>query len=123
MHVTTNRSRNRFNEGMCEMNKQMNSTIGDFASDTRATVAGGIDEVADRIDQAASSLSQGAAAFTNKAATKAKDTLDSAVDYVREYDVDAMVNSAKRYAKANPVQVLIGALVVGFVAGRMLRRS
>jgi ElaB/YqjD/DUF883 family membrane-anchored ribosome-binding protein len=105
------------------MNKQTNSTIGDYVNDGRAAVAGGIEEVAERVDQAASSLSQGAAAFTNKAATKAKDTLDSAVDYVRDYDVDAMVDNAKRYAKANPIQVLIGALVVGFVAGRMLRRS
>jgi len=112
-----------FNEGMCEMNKQTNSTIGDYVNDGRAAVAGGLEEVADRVENAASNLGKGATAFTNKAVDKAKDTLDSAVDYVRDYDVDAIVDNAKRYAKANPVQVLIGALVVGFVAGRMLRRS
>ncbi len=105
------------------MNKQTTSNIGDYVNDGRAAVVGGIEEVADRLENVGSSLGKGAANFTNKAVDKAKDTLDSAADYVREYDVDAMVKSATRYAKANPMQVLIGALVVGFVAGRMLRRS
>jgi len=37
--------------------------------------------------------------------------------------VDAMVDDVKRYAKSNPVPVLLGALAVGFLVGRMLRRD
>ena len=105
------------------MNRQTNSTMGqqavDFVNESRASVAGGIGEVADSLDQAASSLGNGAANL----ADKAKETLDSAADYVREYDVNAIVSSAKRYAKTNPIAMMLGALAVGFVAGQMLRRD
>jgi len=104
------------------MNKQtsdMGDQATDYLKDARASAADAVADVAERADQAASRISQGAVNF----ADKAKARLDNAAEYVREFDVDAMVDDVKRYAKSNPVPMLIGALAVGFLAGRMLRRD
>ena len=56
-------------------------------------------------------------------ASRAKAQFDSAASQVREFDVDAMVDDAKRYAQANPFPMLLGALAIGLMAGRRLRRD
>jgi ElaB/YqjD/DUF883 family membrane-anchored ribosome-binding protein len=109
-------------EGIVEMNKQtsdMGEQAADYLKDARASAVDAVADVADRADQAATRLGNVAVNF----ADKAKARLDNAADYVREFDVDAMVDDVKRYAKSNPVPMLLGALAVGFLAGRMLRRD
>jgi ElaB/YqjD/DUF883 family membrane-anchored ribosome-binding protein len=57
--------------------------------------------------------------IANKAAGKVKDT----AAYFRNRDVNAIVEDARKYVVANPGPALVGALVVGFFAGRLLRRG
>ena len=50
------------------------------------------------------------------------DAFNRVVDYVRQNGVDAL-DEVTRYARTHPAQALIGAAVIGFIAGRMVRRS
>lgn len=57
--------------------------------------------------------------FANKAAGKFKDT----TAYFRERDMNDVVADVRKYLVAHPGPALAGAVVVGFVAGRLLRRD
>jgi hypothetical protein len=53
----------------------------------------------------------------------AKERLDSTVDYFRQHDVRAITNDVRGYLQSHPTQALIGAMVLGFLAGRAIRRA
>jgi ElaB/YqjD/DUF883 family membrane-anchored ribosome-binding protein len=57
--------------------------------------------------------------FTNKAAGKVKDT----AAYFRNRDMNVIVEDARKYVVAHPGPALVGALVIGFFAGRLIRRD
>ena len=54
---------------------------------------------------------------------KVHDMVDDTVDYVRKQDFKAMMNDLTGYVKSHPGQALLGAVIVGFVAGRLVRRG
>ena len=58
-------------------------------------------------------------AFADKATAKAKD----AAQYFRTHETKEVVADVRKYLVAHPGQALAGAAVVGFVAGRLLRRD
>ena len=47
---------------------------------------------------------------------------DDTVGYFRDNDARAMADDLKSYVKSHPAQALIGAIAIGFFAGRMIRR-
>jgi hypothetical protein len=49
--------------------------------------------------------------------------VDDTVDYVRKLDFKGMMKDVTGYVKSHPGQALIGAVLVGFVAGRFVRRG
>jgi len=49
--------------------------------------------------------------------------IDDAVEFVRDGGLRTMADDAASYLKAHPTQALIGAVVLGFWAGRMARRG
>ena len=49
--------------------------------------------------------------------------VNSAMQYVRECDAKAMARDVASYAKTHPVHALAGALAVGMLAGRFMRRG
>ena len=53
----------------------------------------------------------------------AREKVNSAVDYFRENDARAITNDVKGYLQSHPTQALIGAVVLGFLAGRVIRRA
>ena len=56
------------------------------------------------------------------AAHQVKEQVDSTVSYFREHDAKAVMNDLTSYVKSHPTQALIGAAIVGFIAGRLVRR-
>jgi ElaB/YqjD/DUF883 family membrane-anchored ribosome-binding protein len=104
------------------MNNEVTSVIGDVAS---------------RAQDKASELGQRASEFGHKAVgaidghrgtaanalDSAADTLGASADYVRGNKLADMVSDLGKFVKANPGPALVGAVVVGFCAGRMLRRN
>jgi ElaB/YqjD/DUF883 family membrane-anchored ribosome-binding protein len=49
------------------------------------------------------------------------DTLDATAQYLRDHQVKDMMSDVQSFIKAHPAQALIGAAVVGFLAGRSIR--
>ena len=52
------------------------------------------------------------------AASTVRDRFDDTVGYFRDHDARAMADDLKSYVKSHPAQALIGAIAIGFVAGR-----
>ena len=49
--------------------------------------------------------------------------LSATADYVRDNTMRDAMADLKSYVKAHPTQALVGAVVVGFMAGRLLQRD
>lgn len=90
-------------------------SAADSVKDTITGTVGAIDAqrkpLANGIDTAASRLHSGA------------DSLENTASYLRKNKVGDMVDDISGLVKAYPTVALIGAVVVGFAAGRMLRRG
>ena len=78
----------------------MDHTTFESASDTIKDTLHGLGDTAARVSE------------------RVSDTIDDAASYVRN---DAW-DDVQRVVKANPVAALVGAVAVGFVVGRLLRR-
>jgi len=81
--------------------------------------ARGVQQTADAIRSAADRLPERPREFAGGAA----DALDGTARYLREKRPQDMLSDLKEQAKASPVAFLLAAAAVGFLAGRMLRRS
>ena len=57
------------------------------------------------------------------AVTYARERLEHAADYFRDREPREILDDVMEYAKTHPTQALIGAVVLGFVAGHLIRRS
>ena len=57
------------------------------------------------------------------ATSQVRERIDDAVQYFRERGVQDVADDLARYVKSHPTQALIGAAVLGFVAGQLIRRS
>ena len=58
-----------------------------------------------------------------QAAAGVSDQFSSIVEYFRDNGVQEVMDDVTGYVKSHPAQALIGMAVLGFVAGRMARRS
>jgi ElaB/YqjD/DUF883 family membrane-anchored ribosome-binding protein len=85
----------------------------------RGSAAIALDSAAAGVHAHADKLPPTVSPFAHQAADKLVDT----ADYVRENKMRDMWADLEGYLKAHPTQALLGAVVVGFCAGRMLRRS
>ena len=84
-------------------------------------------------ESAASTLDSAAAGIRSKAeslpggpqvgqfANQAADKLGATAQYLREHEVKDMMSEVESFIKAHPTQALLGAVVVGFLAGRGMR--
>jgi hypothetical protein len=101
------------------------SRIGQSAASAvesgRTTAADGLHTTAEGIRSASERLPGGPKVreFANRTA----DGLDRTVRYLRETQASDMWADIQEGAKARPVPFLVGAVAIGFVAGRMLRRG
>jgi ElaB/YqjD/DUF883 family membrane-anchored ribosome-binding protein len=116
-----------------------------FSSDTVADAAGRAQEQAKRYGQramdavesgrqsAASTLDSAASGIRSKAdalpggedvgrfARRAADKIGGAAQYLRDHEVKDMMSEVQSFIKEHPAQALLGAAVVGFLAGRSMR--
>jgi hypothetical protein len=87
----------------------------------RTTAAARLHSTAESLRSASNRLPGGPKVqqFANRTA----DGLDRTVRYLREHQAQDMWVDIQEGAKARPVPFLIGALALGFVAGRLMRRG
>jgi ElaB/YqjD/DUF883 family membrane-anchored ribosome-binding protein len=102
---------------------QKASDLGHDAVDAidarRGTAANGLDSAAAGVHANADKLPPSMSGFAHQAA----DGFGVSASYLRENKLGDMVADLEAYLKAHPGQALAGAVVLGFFAGRMLRRD
>ncbi|MBI3789513.1 MAG: hypothetical protein HY275_01370 [Gemmatimonadetes bacterium] len=91
----------------------------DMASDAFRT---GRTATADMLDGAASKLTSGSDKMADAGHGMA-DRLGASASYVRDNGAKAMLADMETLVKAHPGKFLLGAIVVGFLAGRALSRD
>lgn len=113
-------------EGFEKASKEVASeaaSMGHRAADAiesgRQTAVRGVQQTADAIRSAAERLPDKA----REVAGSATQMLDGTARYLREKNPQDMLSDLKEQTKANPVAFLLGAVAVGFLVGRMLRRG
>ena len=84
----------------------------------RQSAASGLANAAEGLRAKAEELPSGKVAGM---AHQTADGLRSTADYLREHDMSDMARDAQDFVKAHPFQALLGAAVVGFLAGRAAR--
>lgn len=120
-----------------------NKSVGSVL-DTLNAAASSIGDAAERIQVKASELGEQASAFGHDAvhaidarrktaasgldsvgqfAHQAGDKVEATATYVRDTKVRDMFSDITAYVKVHPTQAIVGAVVLGFLAGRMLRRN
>lgn len=87
----------------------------------RQRAASGLEDAADKLHDAADKLPGGER--VSHAAHSTADALGATGRYVRKHSVGEMFDSLGEFVKAHPTQALVGAVVVGFLVGRGMRRN
>jgi len=91
----------------------------DAVESGRESAASTLDSAAAGIRSKASSLPGGPQ--VGQYAHQAADKLGATAQYLREHEVKDMMSEVENFIKAHPAQALLGAAVVGFLAGRGMR--
>jgi ElaB/YqjD/DUF883 family membrane-anchored ribosome-binding protein len=81
------------------------------------SAASGMESAADKIRER-TQYSDGVQA---KAGTKVAEGMEKTAGYLKEHDTNEMVDDLEKYVREHPVQALAGAVVGGFLVGRILR--
>jgi hypothetical protein len=110
---------------MAETDWATGSRLGQSAADAvdsgRRAAADGIQTAAETLRSATDRLPGGPA--VREYANRTAEGLDRTVHYLRERNPRDMWMDLQEGAKARPVPFILGALALGFVAGRLLRRA
>jgi ElaB/YqjD/DUF883 family membrane-anchored ribosome-binding protein len=83
----------------------------------------GIDRAAQGMESAADTLREKAAGkegLTAEAGTKLADGMERTAGYLKEHDTAAILDDMETYVREHPMQALAGAVVGGFLIGRLL---
>jgi ElaB/YqjD/DUF883 family membrane-anchored ribosome-binding protein len=83
----------------------------------------GIDRAAEGVQSAADRIRDRAeerGGMTAEAGTKVADTMERSAQYLREHDSEQIFDDVERYVREHPVQAVAGAIVGGFIIGRLL---
>jgi ElaB/YqjD/DUF883 family membrane-anchored ribosome-binding protein len=96
--------------GIDQAANRIQDKVSDFGSK--------VGDVADAAERKGAKIVEG----IENAASTVRDRLDDTVSYFRDNDARRMADDLTSYVKSHPAQALIGAIAIGFFAGRMIRR-
>lgn len=107
-----------------EMSSQAQQKAAEYGERTRQQVESGKEQAAEGMEQTAGKLrerTQGQDGMQAKVGERAAEGMEKTASYLREHDTNEMVDDVERYVKEHPGQAVLGAVVAGFVIGRILR--
>lgn len=102
-----------------EQAKRYGQRAMDAVNAGRETAASKLDSAASGIRSKADSLPGGA--DVSQFARRAADKIGGAAQYLREHEVKDVMSEVESFVKEHPAQALLGAAVIGFLAGRSMR--
>jgi uncharacterized protein YjbJ (UPF0337 family) len=103
---------------------QAKEKAGEYADKARDQAEVRKDQAAGGMESAASQIREkvaGSDGMTAQAGTKVAEGMESAATYLRGHDTNEMWHDFESYARTHPGQTLAGAVVAGFLLGRLLR--
>jgi ElaB/YqjD/DUF883 family membrane-anchored ribosome-binding protein len=114
----------RSQEKAQEMAGKAREAAGEYGHKAQDQLDKGTDQAAGGLEQAADKLrsqtgnSEGMPA---QAGAKVADSMETTASYLREHNTEEILNDVEHYVKEHPTQALVGAVVAGFMIGRVLR--
>jgi hypothetical protein len=102
-----------------EQAKRYGQRAMDAVESGRESAASSLDNAASGIRAKADSLPGGP--DVSRFARRAADKIGGAAQYLRDHEVKDMMSEVQSFVKEHPAQALLGAAVVGFLAGRSRR--
>jgi ElaB/YqjD/DUF883 family membrane-anchored ribosome-binding protein len=119
MKSTTDEMQEKASE-MTEKTKEQATQVKDRAMEQaesgKQRAASGLHSAAEQLRTRA-----GEEGTTGQVATKAADTMERSASYLQEHEVSEIWDDFERMVKDHPMQAAAGALVAGFVLGRIMR--
>jgi ElaB/YqjD/DUF883 family membrane-anchored ribosome-binding protein len=100
-----------------ERTQQVGEQARERAEQGRERAAGGMASAAEKLRE----QSEGQSGMRAEVGTKAADTMERGASYLREHDTQEIVDDVEKYVREHPMQALAGAVVGGFIIGRILR--
>ena len=114
----------RAQERAGEMAEQAQEKAGNVATMARERTDQGKEKAAEGMQTAAEKIrerSESREGMQAQVGTRVADTLEKTSGYLREHDTNEMWDDFESFVRENPMQAAAGALVAGFVLGRILR--
>lgn len=93
--------------------------IGEAGAEIKQKVSEFGAKAADVADTQAAAVAEG----FEEAAARVRERIGRTAEYFREHGLQDMAADLKSYVKAHPTHALVGATVLGFLAGRLIRRN
>jgi ElaB/YqjD/DUF883 family membrane-anchored ribosome-binding protein len=96
----------------------------EYGERMQGQIDAGRQQAAEGMERGAEKVREGTAASTGiatKAGTKVADRMETAAGYLRAHNTQEMLSDVESYAKSHPGKALAGAVVTGFLIGRILR--
>jgi vacuolar-type H+-ATPase subunit H len=112
-------------EKASEYAEKARETASEYGEKAKEQAEMGKDQAASGMEKAAEMMrdrvggSDGG--VTAQAGTKVADTMENAASYLREHDTTEMWSDVETFARTHPTQALAGAVVAGFLLGRLIR--
>ena len=107
-----------------EMSGRAREAAGEYGQKAQEQIDKGTDQAAGGLEQAAEKLraqAGGSEGMPAQAGVKVADSMETAASYLREHNSEDILNDVEHYVKGHPTQALVGAVVAGFLIGRVLR--
>jgi ElaB/YqjD/DUF883 family membrane-anchored ribosome-binding protein len=100
--------------------ERLEEDLSQVRDKSRRAVEAGRTKVADALDSAASKVSSGAD-HVSEAARTATERLGASAEWVRTTSGQDLADGFRRMVQEHPARVMLGAIAVGFLIGRMSR--
>jgi hypothetical protein len=104
-------------EQMKEKASEYGAKAQEQADQRKDQAAGGLERAAEMLRDRSDSMDGTPA----QAGTKVAESMDTAATYLKQHSTSDMLNDLEQFAREHPGQALAGAIVAGFVVGRILR--
>ena len=110
--------------GEMPVNQQESGAENELGARAMEAADKGREKAAEGVDTAASRLREqveGEGGVKETVGVKVADGLERTAGYLREHETEELLNDLERFAREHPMQALGGAVVAGFLLGRVLR--
>lgn len=97
---------------------------GEMAAKAQEKADMGVDKAADSVASVAEKVREKAdqsSGIQAEAGTKVADTMEKTAGYLKNHDSAEILDDVEAYVKAHPMQALAGAVIGGFIIGKILR--